>query len=513
MEIYCTRPNCRTPINYLENFESLSRQSAHPQRFCSSCGMKLVLGGRYIPLQPIGSGAFGFTFLARDLNTIERRCIVKQLRPQTSFKSDQLVVVENLFRREAAVLEKLGDLSDQVPTLFDSFVLKVDDQASGDHQELFYLVQQYIDGQDLALEMKNIGAFSQDKVLELLYQILPVLHIVHESGTIHRDIKPANIMRSNRGLMYLIDFGAVKQFLSGPNNTDTPQSIVIGTEGYAPLEQMSGRGVYPSTDLYALAMSCISLMGNIKPTHEDFHDFVDNWQQRLTMAAPLQEILARMLLTRPMDRYQSAMEVLDALQAQNLTPSIPPTFPSGGSQVYARSNFGASSGTVPQLSVPFAPITSATGAPSTSPSPFSAAVEQFSEEPQPTVFSLRKGETLWPLIRRSLYSGSGGLFLATVLCTALGTIWFSPVWLLVAAGAIFYCYRNSFTTWQMLGATLLSNAIVFLVFSANKISSLLATGLAGWMFLLVLLVLAAILAFMTMTIFDLMRDIFRKQSS
>jgi serine/threonine protein kinase len=513
MEIYCTRPNCKTPINYLESFESLSKQSAPPQRFCSSCGMKLVLGGRYIPLQPIGSGAFGFTFLARDLNTIERRCIVKQLRPQTSFKSDQLVVVENLFRREAAVLEKLGDLSDQVPTLFDSFVLKVDDQVSGDSQELFYLVQQYIDGQDLALEMKNAGAFSQDKVLELLYQILPVLHIVHDSGAIHRDIKPANIMRSNRGLMYLIDFGAVKQFLAGPNNTDTPQSIVIGTEGFAPLEQMSGRGVYPSTDLYALAMSCICLMGNIKPTHEGFHDFVDNWQQQLTLTESLKEILARMLLTRPMDRYQSALEVLDALQAQNLTPSIPPTFPSGGSQSYGRSNFGASVGTVPQISVPFAPVTPMTVEPSAIPSSLPAGAEQFSEEAQPTIFSLRKSETLWPLIRRSLYSGAGGLFLATLLSTALGTIWFSPVWLLVAVGIIFFCYRNSFTTWQMLGATLLSNAIVFLVFSVNKISSLLATGVSGWLFLLVLLVLAAILAFMTMTIFDLMRDIFRKRSS
>jgi serine/threonine protein kinase len=508
MEIYCTRPNCKTPINYLESLESLSKQSAPPQRFCSSCGMKLVLGGRYIPLQPIAAGAFGFTFLARDLNTLERRCIVKQLRPQTSFKSDQIVVVENLFRREAAVLEKLGDLSDQIPTLFDSFVLKVDDQVSGETQELFFLVQQYIDGQDLSLEMKNTGAFSQDKILELLYQILPVLHIVHESGTIHRDIKPANIMRSNRGLMYLIDFGAVKQFLTGSNNTDTPQSIVIGTEGYAPLEQMSGRGVYPSTDLYALAVSCISLMGNIKPTQANFHDFMDSWQQQLTMEEPLRNILARMLLTRPMDRYQSAIEVLDALQANNLTPAIQPTFPSGGSQAYGRGNFSAS-GTVPQLSVPFAPLPPTTNEPIAI-----AADEQYSPDTPMTAFSLRKSETFWPLMRRSLYSGSGGLFLATLLSSsALGTIWFGPVWLLVAAAAIFYFYRNSFTTWQMLAATLLSNAIVFLIFSTSKISSLLATGVSGWIFLLVLLLLAAILAFMTMTTFDLARDILRKRSS
>jgi serine/threonine protein kinase len=512
MDIYCTRPDCKTPLNYLESIESLLQQSAPPQRFCSSCGMKLVLGGRYVPLQPIGSGAFGFTFLARDLNTLERKCIVKQLRPQTSFKSDQLVVVENLFRREAAVLERLGDLSTQVPTLFDSFVLKVDDLVSGETQELFYLVQQYIDGQDLALEMKSSGSFSQDKILELLYQILPVLHIIHENGTIHRDIKPANIMRSNRGLMYLIDFGAVKQFLTGPGNTDTPQSIVIGTEGYAPLEQMSGRGVYPSTDLYALAMSCLSLMGNIKPNNSqrDFHEFIDNWQQELEMDASLKAILARMLLTRPMDRYQSAMEVLEAMQAENLTLSIPPTFPSGGSQSYGRGSFVGvgvpTTGTVPQLSVPIAPVDP--------PVPVPPAVEQFTPEVSPTVFSLRKGETLWPLLRRSLYSGSGGLFLATVISSALGTIWFSPVWLLLAIAAIFYCYRNTFTAWQMLGATLISSALVFLMFS-SKISGLLATGFSGSssLLMLMLLLLAATLSFMTMTVFHLARDVFGKRSS
>lgn len=507
MEIYCTRPNCKTPTNHIESIESLLQQSAPPQRFCSSCGMKLVLGGRYVPLQPIGSGAFGFTFLARDLNTLERKCIVKQLRPQTSFKSDQLIVVENLFRREAAVLERLGDLSPQVPTLFDSFVLKVDDLASSESLELFYLVQQYIDGEDLALEMKHSGAFSQDKILELLYQILPVLHIIHENGTIHRDIKPANIMRSTRGLMYLIDFGAVKQFLTGPGNTDTPQSIVIGTEGYAPLEQMSGRGVYPSTDLYALAMSCISLMGNIKPNNSqrDFHEFIDNWQQELEMETPLKEILARMLLTRPMDRYQSAMEVLEAMQAQNLTISVPPTFPSGGSQSYGRGSFvgvGSPSGTVPQMSVPSAPVETQ----------LSNAAEQFTPEAQLTVFSLRQKETLWPLLRRSLYSGSGGLFLATA--TALGTVWFGPVWLLIAITAIFYFYRNTFTAWQILAATLVSGAIVLLIFS-SKISGLFSMGFSAssTVLMLMLLLLAAILSFMTMTIFHLARDVFDKRSS
>jgi WD40 repeat protein/tRNA A-37 threonylcarbamoyl transferase component Bud32 len=354
MEIFCTRPNCHHPKNHIDGWESL-QQSSPPQRYCVTCGMNLVLSERYVPLQLLGSGAFGVTFLARDLRTLERKCIVKQLRPQNVLKPEQLSAVENLFRRESMTLEQLGDVSTQIPTLFDSFVLPL---PGNPPQEIFYLVQQYIDGQDLALELKQKGAFSQGEILDLLYQILPVLELVHENGVIHRDVKPANIMRAKNGLMYLIDFGAVKQIMSGVSNT---QSIVIGTEGYAPLEQMSGRAVYPSTDLYALAISCITLMGNMKPSDPNFLEFIDNWRSPLVQAKlsqiavepALADILEKMIRSQPRDRYQSVTEVFDALQAAQLFPPITqrPRLSSGGSQpITSAEDFS-------NVSAPSAPVT------------------------------------------------------------------------------------------------------------------------------------------------------------
>jgi serine/threonine protein kinase len=492
MEIYCTRPNCPAPINHVENLELISQSIAPTQRFCTACGMNLVLSGRYIPLSLLGSGAFGVTFLARDLRTLERKCIVKQLRPQTIFKPEQMSAVENLFKRESTVLEQLGDISTQIPTLFDSFVLLVNDPISPAQQELFYLVQQYIDGQDLSAELKSRGAFSQGDILELMYQILPVLNLVHENGTIHRDVKPANIMRSRSGLMYLIDFGAVKQIMSGVPNQ---QSIVIGTEGYAPLEQMSGREVYPSTDLYALAISCITLLGNIKPNDPKFHHFIDNWRSELSIDSSLADIFERMTLISPAARYQSVAEVFEALASAQLfpPPSNRPTFFSGGSQ--PMSNFG-SGFSMPESGEITAMPPAAQPWPETAlPEPIrQAAPEEVYTPPAKTSF--RETYNLLGTVSQSALFGSGSLLLAVGMMSLLGTIWLSSgLWLAVLAGTIFYRYRNTPIAWQLLGAAIAANSLVFLVFSVNRISSLMNLGVSGIGVLLLVALLTGIVFF------------------
>jgi serine/threonine protein kinase len=512
MEIYCTRPNCPAPINHIENLELITQSITPTQRFCTACGMNLVLSGRYIPLSLLGSGAFGVTFLARDLRTLERRCIVKQLRPQTIFKSEQLSAVENLFKRESAVLEQLGDISTQIPTLFDSFVLLVNDPVSPAQQELFYLVQQYIDGHDLSAELKQRGAFSQGDILELLYQILPVLNLVHENGTIHRDVKPANIMRSRSGLMYLIDFGAVKQVMSGVPNQ---QSIVIGTEGYAPIEQMSGREVYPSTDLYALAVSCITLLGNIKPNDPKFHDFIDNWRSRLEIDSNLADIFERMTLVSPAARYQSVAEVFDALATHQLfpPPTNRPTFFSGGSQPMANlgsgfslsesTGFARGSGGSTAMPETIAPVPIA--------QPINPPPAEVYQAAHPAQTSFRETYDLVGAVRRSALFGSGGLLLACGILSLLGTIWLcSGIWLVILAAIIFYRYRNTAVAWQVLGATIVANGLVFLIFSITRIGSLPSLGISGIGVLLLVALLAGIVFFVTAIVSHLAYQAFAK---
>jgi serine/threonine protein kinase len=492
MEIFCTRPNCHSPKNHIESLESL-QQSSPPQRYCVSCGMNLVLSERYVPLQLLGSGAFGVTFLARDLRTLERKCIVKQLRPQSVLKSDQISAVENLFRRESAILEQLGDVSTQIPTLFDSFVLPVSNTMPGEPKEIFYLVQQYIDGHDLAVELKQKGAFSQEDILDLLYQILPVLDLVHENGAIHRDVKPANIMRAKNGLMYLIDFGAVKQIMSGATNTNN-QSIVIGTEGYAPLEQMSGRAVYPSTDLYALAISSITLMGNIKPNENHFPEFMDSWRDQVTIDSSLADILDRMIRSKPTERYQSVAEVFDALHISQLFPPITqrPRLSSGGTQPLAYE--GSTIGRIPSSQqVPSSPAVS-------QPVAMPAASEQFQAEGSMT--SLGETADLMKVVRRSVITGSGSSLLAAGFISFLSTIWLSSIlWVVILGGMLFYRYRNSFTTWQMLGAAIAANGLVLMLYPT--IGSLLKSGPAGIGILLLVAVLTGTIFFIVAVLIHL----------
>jgi serine/threonine protein kinase len=462
MDVYCTRPTCPKPVNYFADVDASENSQQLPsQRYCSACGMKLVLGGRYIPTQLLGTGAFGVTFLARDRNTTERKCIVKQLRPTAEFKSEQLAQVQKLFSTEATMLEQLGDVSSQIPTLFDSFTVKVEDLNSNTESELYYLVQQYIDGEDLAACLQRQGKFAEPEVVTFLHQILPVLQLIHDRQVIHRDIKPANIMRSLSGQLYLIDFGAVKQIMSG---VPSQQSIVIGTEGYAPIEQIMGRAVYPASDLYALAVTCLSLLTGSKPTDRDFNDFLDNWREHVQVSPSFATVLERMLKSDRTERYQSASDVILALEEFNLVPDRP-IYRSGGS-------------------VPMA----------TSPAQFATPSTHAQSRQQPIKESLPIN--LWDSIRHSAIVGSGSWLLAVAIVTALGTAWYySGLWLMILGAAIFYRYAAKFDRIQLLGAAIFTNLVIFSLFSPQRIGALLAGGFPGIIMLLLLLLLAIAILF------------------
>ena len=160
--------------------------------------------------------------------------------------------------------------------------------------------------------------------MEVLREILKILDFVHSRGSIHRDIKPANIMRGKNGRLYLLDFGAVKQVTQSVGSAKA--STGIYSLGYAPPEQMSGQEVYPATDFYALAVTCITLLSGLQPT-ELFDSYRNewNWHSRVQVSSRLAQVLDRMLLSAPSQRFQSAAEVEAALMSRPQQHSQPPT--------------------------------------------------------------------------------------------------------------------------------------------------------------------------------------------
>jgi serine/threonine-protein kinase len=340
MEILCTRPNCPRPRNFFSDLDDATKLKTIQGKYCTSCGMPLILAGRYLPLRLLGKGGFGAAFLARDRHTpAMRKCVVKQFQPAGNLSPQELAVAQSLFEREAEVLEKLGNKHPQIPDLYAFFPLIVPSSQSNQEEQYFYLVQEYIDGQDLETLLAQRGTFSEAEVIEILTEILKILQFVHQNNSIHRDIKPSNIMSDRNEILHLLDFGAVKQVAANANNPTPNRSTGIYSMGFAPPEQMAGAQVYPSTDLYALAATCINLLTG-KPAEQMYDYYKNRWQWKdyaPQTSDRLSKILDRMLLPTPSERFQSATEVLEALntrlviksQPQAITPQPPPpTIPS-----------------------------------------------------------------------------------------------------------------------------------------------------------------------------------------
>lgn len=292
---YCLNPDCLQPENPPD------------ATICASCGHPLLIRNRYRAFKRLGQGGFGSTFLARDLDMPSKPWrVIKQLRPVAN--SPQLAkLAEELFNREAQVLERLGEHS-QIPKLYAYF------QENGK----FYLVQEYIQGITLSQEMRRNGPFSEEQARQVMQEVLLILSYVHSHNTVHRDIKPANLIRRKEDQrLVLIDFGAVKEL--GPAQEQTAEVTAIRSLGFSPPEQVQGQPVGPSSDLYALAATCINLMTLESPAKFYNHETGQwDWSDRLQLSPEFNAILTRMLQPVVSQRFATATDVLRALQGMSL---------------------------------------------------------------------------------------------------------------------------------------------------------------------------------------------------
>lgn len=281
--------------------------------------MQPLLKHRYQVLQVLSdAGGFGKTFLAEDTDTPSRRhCVIKKLKPITNL--DDFKFVQERFRREAAILERLGEFSHQIPKLYAYFV---------DNEE-FYLVQELIDGLTLRQKVRQEGIMGEERVKDLLISLLKVLEYVHEQKIIHRDIKPDNVMlRQRDDQPVLIDFGIVKEVMHIGVDGNPTSTVMAGTPGYTSLEQVAGRPVFAS-DLYSLGATAIFLLTGKNPQQmTDFATGEIQWRQHAPKANPdLAAFLDKSTESLPRDRYQTAGEMLEHLRRvmpgdAQLTPSM-----------------------------------------------------------------------------------------------------------------------------------------------------------------------------------------------
>lgn len=300
--ICCINPDCQKPDN------------PDGQTYCISCGLELVpiLRNRFRMIKFLGQGGFGRTYLAEDIDRLNQRCVVKQLAPNVQGTWAINKAVE-LFQQEARQLQQLGQ-HPQIPSL----------DAYFEQDKYWYLVQQFVDGDNLLTLFQNQGIWQENQVKQLLLELLPVLKFIHEQKIIHRDIKPENIMRRRSdGVLMLIDFGVSKQ-LSG--TVMSRLGTQVGTHGYTPLEQMKGGEAYAASDLFSLGATAFHLLTGVHPYYlllEKGYSWTENWQQhwKSPIDKGLELILSKLLAKDIRPRYQSAEEVLRDFQRQS-TPNF-----------------------------------------------------------------------------------------------------------------------------------------------------------------------------------------------
>ncbi|BAY87443.1 serine/threonine protein kinase [Calothrix parasitica NIES-267] len=270
-----------------------------------------LVNNRYLIQKTLGRGGFGRTYLAFNNQRFNEPCVLKEFLPDTQSPSI-IIKSKELFEREAKVLYQIKH--QQIPQFL----------ALLTHEDKLFIVQEYIDGRTyLQILDDRLSStrkpFSEAEVRQWLLDMLPVLEYIHGCNIIHRDISLENVMLpNNQSQPVLIDFGVVKekftQIFSSSSSHSFKQGSVVGKIGYSPPEQLRLGHCFPSSDLYALAVSALILLTGKMP-HLLIDDSLNwNWQSHVNVSSSLATILNKMLASVPAERYQSATEVIAKLE-------------------------------------------------------------------------------------------------------------------------------------------------------------------------------------------------------
>ncbi|MBN2440297.1 MAG: protein kinase [Spirochaetales bacterium] len=253
-----------------------------------------ILNKQYKILKKIGQGGFAETFLALDQKT-QKKCVIKYLSLK---KADKWKSIE-LFEREAKILNTIDHPF--IPDFIDFFTLETKEDTK------LYLVQEFIEGKNLAQLLAEGRHFTEKEVLQIALKMTHILDYLHNFSPplIHRDIKPSNIIFVPPEKIYLIDFGAVRDKLL---NMEQGGSTIIGTFGYMPIEQYEGRAL-PGTDIYSLGATLIHLLSHKDPALMEKKHMRIDFRPHVTISQEFTAIIEKMIEPDYTNRYQSAKEL------------------------------------------------------------------------------------------------------------------------------------------------------------------------------------------------------------
>ncbi len=247
--------------------------------------------------QMIGQGGMGGVYSGRQLN-LGRAVAIKILHRDHG--SDYSYAER--FRREAQALAQMNHPN--IVSVYDFGLV-------GDY---LYYVMEFVEGTDLHHSV-SMGKLTIPKILAITEEVCDALSYAHSKGIVHRDIKPANILIANDGRIKVADFGLAKRFDQKATML-TQSNMAMGTPDYAAPEQYDSKAdIDHRADLYALGVMLYQMLTGTVPR--------GSWQQPSVICGcdtRLDGIIVRALKTDRTQRFSSAAEFKQAVQAVTLTP-------------------------------------------------------------------------------------------------------------------------------------------------------------------------------------------------
>jgi serine/threonine protein kinase len=291
--------------------------------------------GRYRLDEVIGQGGYARVYRAHQVD-LGRDVAIKILRTHYP-NAEKAEEAARRFEREAKLVSQLRD----------PHTLTVFDYGRTENDGL-YMVSEYVDGTNLLDFVCDRGALSPNRATAMCLQLLFSLQEAHERNVLHRDIKPANVMvfdlPGRPHQVKLLDFGIAKAFETSADGADsmsvalTGKGRVVGSPGYMSPEQIRGESLAPRSDIYSLGLVLYEMVTGERAIKTNdlraaFRQIDENpilLPDDVELPDGLREIVHRMILKAPEERFQTADEVIEAI-----TPFADPLFPSAASQEIA----------------------------------------------------------------------------------------------------------------------------------------------------------------------------------
>jgi serine/threonine-protein kinase len=289
---------------------ALTPQVHSPMLDISKLEPGAVIDGRYKFIEKIGKGAFGTVLLMQD-QIVDERLILKFLNPNVSSDEEMMKRFVHELRYSRMITHR------NIIRIYDFLHL----------QGAYAISMEYFPSHTLSAELPDNKPMTFTKALQFSLDMATGMAVAHQAGVIHRDLKPANVLVNDEGLLKIVDFGVAAAASSGDTQL-TKTGYVIGSPKYMAPEQILGKKVDETADIYSIGVIMYEMVTGVPPYSRGDHMSVmyQHVQGKAKLCQELNPeipdafaaVIARAMSVDKTKRHKSMDELSEALTAMNL---------------------------------------------------------------------------------------------------------------------------------------------------------------------------------------------------